>query len=468
MPQRAEPADCPRGSRFCVPFNNHEQQDAIRDIMQLIEDGLAVSPLWYYDESERRFVRMERGAHFSRFEIKVANENKPYPNAKGPALKHLLIFTLLGSKGEVGNHEVDKTREYLNQSLAASEALNGVYRGGVRQIRVLPYNASVDDYFWCHTKPLDMGKDWVQRGYAPALEWKGLELFQASYVSLRNVETPDWAAAAREMAPAELRSVGNAIPRYATTMQVRKDGWCIGERGPYPKPEAIAKRTALLADEAETKAQAFVDEKFAPKPRAWLPTPRKPSAWAPLNTDRTKAEMKAKKLAELKAMPRPLQPPERPSAADVRKAQLNATKRAAKAERVERKVQKESEVKRANSEEQFARKRHSRQLLCVKKAEGKAEAAERKAKQRNDAAAAPGAKAEAKKAAKEATREADAAVKEAERARSKAKRRKKEATACLERLQMLKSLSAVEVQALVAKERADKVAEAVAAQMTSA
>ena len=462
MPQRAEPADCPRGSRFCVPFNNHEQRDAIRDIMQVIEDGLAVSPWWYYDASERRFVRMERGAHFSRFEIKVANENKPYPNAKGPALKHVLIFTLLGSKGEVGNDEVDKTREYLDQLLAASEALNGVYRGGVRQIRVLPYNASVDDYFLCYTKPLDMGKDWVQRGYAPALAWKGLELFQASYVSLRNVETPEWAAAAREMAPAELRSVGNAIPRYATTMQVRKEGWCIGERGPYPKPEAIAKRTALLADEAETKAQAFVDEKFAPKP--WLPTPRKPSAWAPLNTDLLKAEMKAKKLAELKAMPRPLQPPERPSAADERKAQLNATKRAAKAERVERKMQKEYEVKRANKDEQFARKRHSRQLLCVKKAEGKAEAAERKAKQRNEAAAAPGARAEAKKATKEATREADAAVKEAKRARSKAKRFKKEATACLERLQMLKSLSAVAVQALVAKELAAKEAEAAAHQ----
>ena len=59
-------------------------------------------------------------------------------------------------------------------------------------------------------------------------------------------------------------------------------------------------------------------------------------------------------------------------------------------------------------------------------------------------------------------------VKEAARARSKARRFKKEATKCLERLQMLKSLTSVAVQALVAKERAAKVAEAEAARMASA
>lgn len=462
MPQRAEPADSPRGSRFCVPFNNHAQRDAIRGIMQLIEDGLALSPLWYYDASERGFVRMQRGAHFSRFEIKVANENKPYPNAKGPALKHVLIFTLLGSKGEVGNDEVEKTRTYLDQSLAANEALHGVYRGGVRQIRVLPYNASVDDYFWCHTKPLDMGKEWVQQGYPPALEWKGLELFQAIRVTLRNVETPEWAAAAREMAPAELWSVGNAIPRYATTIQARNEGWCVGEHGPYPKPEALAKQAALLAADAEAKAQAYAVGLFRTKKKFALQF-YTPQLDRPLSEQeqRMMATAKAQKLKELKATPRPPQPPERPTAAE-RTAQLNAEKRAAKAERVERKTQKEAEVKWANSEEQLARKRHKRQLSRAKKAERKADAAQRKAEQRNDVADAPRSSARAKAAAAEATREAEEAVKEAARERSKAKRFKKEATKCLERLQMLKSLSAAAVQALVAKELAAKEAEAAA------
>ena len=205
MAPRVEPAGFPRGSRYCIPHNSNHQLERIHAIVQQIEDGLVVAPLWHYSAAERRFVRMRRGAVFSRFEVKARNADNPCVSAKGAALQYVLVFALLGREGEVRNDEVERTRDYLNWLLASDEELNVVYRGGVRQIRVLDYNATVDGHFLCDRRRLDMGKDWILPGFPPALEWKALELFPATYASLKETETPEWAEAKAAMFVAHTR-----------------------------------------------------------------------------------------------------------------------------------------------------------------------------------------------------------------------------------------------------------------------
>lgn len=478
MAPRVEPVGFPRGSRFCIPHNSNHQLERIRAIVQQIEDGLAVAPLWYYSAAERRFVRMRRGAVFSRFEVKARNADNPCVSAKGAALQYVLVFALLGREGEVRNDEVERTRDYLNWLLASDEELNVVYRGGVRQIRVLDYNATVDGHFLCDRRRLDMGKDWVLPGYAPALEWKALELFPATYASLKETETPEWAEAKAAMTPAELRSVDNAMPKVTTTLCVRKEGWCVGERGPFPRPQAEAERRALLAADHEAKAQAEMEQRYAvtakplPEP-TWAGWEKARNYWGPTKeaVAAEKAQYKARVLARLKATPRPTAEPTRPTPAEAQaseRVQARRAKSAERAQRADQSRQKEAALKEMQEEAHRARARWKWLEKRETEAERNLAVARAKRAETKIKAALPGAARSAKEAAATAKQEVKKKTKELARACAETEDAKAHASECALMEAEWKSLPAPRVLQERKKRLDAKVAQAARADAAAA